>query len=80
MPTPHLDGHHVVFGRVVSGMDVVTAVETGHTEPGDRPTEATVIAACGLVGGGGSGGGGSGGGGGVRRAGKDEEWESRVYG
>ena len=75
MPTPHLDGHHVVFGRVVSGMDVVTAVETGHTEPGDRPTEATVIAACGLVGSGGSGGGG-----GVRRAGKDEGWESRVYG
>ncbi len=28
-PTPHLDGRHAVFGRVVEGQDVVDAVEGG---------------------------------------------------
>ena len=26
-PTPHLDGRYTVFGRVVSGMDVVDALD-----------------------------------------------------
>jgi cyclophilin family peptidyl-prolyl cis-trans isomerase len=34
-----LDGKHTVFGRVVSGMDVVDAIENVETGPGDRPRE-----------------------------------------
>jgi len=30
-PTPHLDGKHTVFGRVVAGQDVVDAVRQGDT-------------------------------------------------
>jgi cyclophilin family peptidyl-prolyl cis-trans isomerase len=35
-PTPHLDGRHTVFGRVVKGMDVVRSITV--RDPGARPT------------------------------------------
>eukprot|EP01113_Clastostelium_recurvatum_P018359 TRINITY_DN2164_c0_g1_i1.p1 TRINITY_DN2164_c0_g1~~TRINITY_DN2164_c0_g1_i1.p1 ORF type:complete len:358 (-),score=110.22 TRINITY_DN2164_c0_g1_i1:8-1081(-) len=44
--TPHLDGKHVVFGRVVKGMGVVRAVEKTETVS-DKPVEDVVIADCG---------------------------------
>jgi cyclophilin family peptidyl-prolyl cis-trans isomerase len=29
LPTPHLDGNYTVFGRVVSGLEVVDRIEIG---------------------------------------------------
>ncbi len=40
---PWLDGRHTVFGRVVSGMEAVEAIEAQPTGPGDRPLEPCVI-------------------------------------
>ena len=38
-----LDSKHVVFGRVVSGMEVVTAIENTPTGANDRPVEPMVV-------------------------------------
>lgn len=38
-----LNPKHTVFGKVVKGMEVVTAIENVATAPGDRPVEAVVI-------------------------------------
>ncbi|KAF9290197.1 hypothetical protein BGZ74_000566 [Mortierella antarctica] len=47
-PTPHLDGKHVVFGRVVKGYDVIEKVENTPTdERNDRPLSIAMISNCG---------------------------------
>ena len=49
VPTPHLDGKHVVFGRVLKGKAVVRKVEKGATHPGDKPVNAVTIEDCGQI-------------------------------
>merc|ERR1712117_64171 len=45
--TAWLDGKHVVFGKVVKGMDVVRAVEKNPTDGRDKPNKDVVIVDCG---------------------------------
>lgn len=42
-PNNFLDTKHVVFGKVVFGMDVVTKIENVQTDPNDRPVIPVVI-------------------------------------
>lgn len=46
VPTPHLDGKHVVFGKVLKGKGVVRALENLETVS-DKPVKDAVIVNCG---------------------------------
>ena len=48
VPTPHLDGKHVVFGRVVEGLDTLKQIERAGTKSG-APTKEVIITDCGLL-------------------------------
>lgn len=41
--TPHLDGKHAVFGRVVAGIDLIAKMSAQPMGAGDRPTTAIVL-------------------------------------
>ena len=46
--TPHLDGSHVVFGRVVSGLEVLRVIEMCGSDVGP-PAREIMIKDCGLA-------------------------------
>ncbi len=47
--TSWLDGKHVVFGRVVEGMDVVKKMEAQGSSPQGTPKSVVTIADCGQL-------------------------------
>ncbi len=46
--TPWLDGHHVVFGKVVEGLDIVRKIESYGSRSG-RTSKKIVVETCGEI-------------------------------
>lgn len=42
-PTPWLDGHHAVFGKVIDGLNIVIEISKTPTGKNDKPLEHVVI-------------------------------------
>ncbi|WP_019038047.1 peptidylprolyl isomerase [Psychroflexus tropicus] len=50
VPTPHLDGRHSIFGKLVEGNAVVDSIGKVETQkPGDRPVEDVVIETINII-------------------------------
>lgn len=46
---PHLDGKHVVFGRVISGLDTILKIERQEVDSRSRPLKKVLIEDCGQL-------------------------------
>jgi peptidyl-prolyl isomerase D len=46
-PAAHLDGKHVVFGRVVEGQELVKQIEGSEVGESDKPVKEVLVADCG---------------------------------
>jgi peptidyl-prolyl isomerase D len=49
-PTPHLDGKHVVFGKILKGKSLVRKVEDSAVDTRDCPLVPVTISNCGVLG------------------------------
>lgn len=47
VPTPHLDGRHVVFGEVINGKGIIRKLEHLKTDTNDKPTLEAKVVDCG---------------------------------
>jgi peptidyl-prolyl cis-trans isomerase B (cyclophilin B) len=47
VPTPWLDGRHVVFGEVLEGYEIVDQIQNVEKTPGDKPKKTIKIAKSG---------------------------------
>ncbi|KAL0273829.1 UNVERIFIED_CONTAM: hypothetical protein PYX00_006406 [Menopon gallinae] len=48
-PTPWLDGKHVAFGKVLSGLDVISKIEDSKTDEEAKPLTPVVITKSGII-------------------------------
>ena len=48
-PTSHLNGKHVVFGKVEKGYDICEKIEKLPTGAEDKPRQKVVIVGCGEI-------------------------------
>ena len=46
---PHLDGKHVVFGRILDGFDIIDYLNNIETNNDDRPKKNIKIVDCGII-------------------------------
>ncbi|SCU92021.1 LADA_0F13718g1_1 [Lachancea dasiensis] len=49
VPTPHLDGKHVVFGELIQGKRIARSIENLATDSGDKPEKDVKIENCGVL-------------------------------
>ncbi|CEP62546.1 peptidylprolyl isomerase CPR6 LALA0_S05e08042g [Lachancea lanzarotensis] len=49
VPTPHLDGKHVVFGELIQGKRLARTIENIATDSGDKPEKDVRIDDCGVL-------------------------------